>query len=133
MTRNNRIRNHKDPNWSEQVRLSTLLNVIEQTDGHDYTLRNRAILTAMAVASTAGYPAGIRVDPENPAWPVVFIQLPTGQVSWHLPQFETAWDGHTTEEKYERAHAFIDAVLNRNTAAYHRENRPNPVPGGGRS
>lgn len=44
---------------------------------------------------------------------IVYIQLPTGQVSWHLhdsdvPYFahlefsNMKWDGHSTEEKYER-------------------------------
>ena len=43
----------------------------------------------------------------------VYIDLPTGQASWHfqgdqaqyfsdLPPYEATWDGHTTEEKYER-------------------------------
>ena len=48
------------------------------------------------------------------AWLIVFIELPTGQVSWHthasdLDLFEhlerrdeNPWDGHTTEEKYDR-------------------------------
>lgn len=45
---------------------------------------------------------------------IVFVQLPTGQATWHihdreLPWFahlkrrtENVWDGHTTEEKYRR-------------------------------
>ena len=46
---------------------------------------------------------------------IVFVTLPTGQASWHihdseLPWFahclrlygRNSWDGHTTEEKYER-------------------------------
>ncbi len=45
---------------------------------------------------------------------IVYIELPTGQVSWHLHDndmiyFEhlkfdesVVWDGHTTEEKYRR-------------------------------
>ena len=44
---------------------------------------------------------------------IVFIDLPTGQVSWHfhdsemhlfkeLGAYEGKWDGHTTEEKYAR-------------------------------
>ncbi len=45
---------------------------------------------------------------------IVYIQLPTGQVSWHihenlLPLFahleldtDKKWDGHTTDEKYTR-------------------------------
>jgi hypothetical protein len=49
----------------------------------------------------------------------VFIDLPTGQVSWHyhdsevhlfehLPPYEKPWDGHTTEEKYKRLAALKD-------------------------
>ena len=49
---------------------------------------------------------------------VVFIQLPTGQLSWHihdselpwfagLPREGQAWDGHTTEEKYQRLLQFV--------------------------
>lgn len=57
-------------------------------------------------------------DPEEPSWPLVYVQGPAGQMSWHvspddLDLFEgvplvhpedprAAWDGHTTEEKYER-------------------------------
>ena len=47
---------------------------------------------------------------------IVFIQLPTGQASWHIHDSEhswfrhltmggDAWDGHTTEEKYRRLEA----------------------------
>lgn len=43
----------------------------------------------------------------------IYIDLPTGQVSWHyhdshaylfagFPHYLSAWDGHTTEEKYKR-------------------------------
>ncbi len=49
---------------------------------------------------------------------VVFIDLPTGQVSWHLHKDELVnfpgvepypgeWDGHTSAEKYERIRKFI--------------------------
>ncbi len=43
--------------------------------------------------------AGIRFDPEEPDWPVAFIELPTGQISYHLEPHDIAWDKHTTEEK----------------------------------
>lgn len=33
------------------------------------------------------------------------------QVSWHLPQYNRAWDGHTTEEKYETIRSFVNSVL----------------------
>lgn len=49
---------------------------------------------------------------------VVYIELPTGQVSWHIRESEkdlfkhlerkgTKWDGHSTQEKYERIEACI--------------------------
>lgn len=50
----------------------------------------------------------------------VYIDLPTGQVSWHfhdsqaglfdgLPPYQGQWDGHTTDEKYARLAALGDA------------------------
>ena len=57
-------------------------------------------------------------DPADASWDpewrtIVFIEGPTGQLSWHLhdsdvplfdglPRGENTWDGHTTAEKYER-------------------------------
>lgn len=57
-------------------------------------------------------------DPAEPEWPVVYVDTPLGQCSWHLavedldlfghvPQVapddpRARWDGHTTEEKYQR-------------------------------
>lgn len=51
----------------------------------------------------------------------VYIDLPTGQASWHfqgdqakyfrdLPPYEGEWDGHTTEQKYERLSAAMSAI-----------------------
>lgn len=65
------------------------------------------------------YPAWIAAhDPLDASWDsqwrtIVFVDLPTGQVSWHmhdndvgffahLTQGTKSWDGHTTEEKYNR-------------------------------
>lgn len=50
----------------------------------------------------------------------VYIDLPTGQASWHyhdsqaylfdhLPEYQGVWDGHTTDEKYERIAAIQGA------------------------
>jgi uncharacterized protein (DUF433 family) len=57
-------------------------------------------------------------DPAAPEWPVVYVDTPRGQCSWHLSQDDldlfghveqvpaddprARWDGHSTEEKYER-------------------------------
>ncbi len=62
------------------------------------------------------YPSYFLIDPSEPDWLVVAVELPTGQVTWHIPddeikQFfahlkhdtpERAWDGHNNEEKYRR-------------------------------
>lgn len=78
----------------------------------DSVYRERARLVAYLAAlhpSTIGYH-----DPEEPDWAVVIIELPTGQASWHVapddidlftrvtPSEINTWDGHTTEEKYDR-------------------------------
>lgn len=61
------------------------------------------------------YPSGIKrteIEGWDPEWHgCVYIELPTGQASWHyhdseahlfvdLPSYEGEWDGHTAEEKY---------------------------------
>lgn len=77
--------------------------------------RERAYLVAHLAAL---YPSTIGVtDPSEPDWAVVIVNGPGGQMSWHIARDdlklfehvpwdnEAAWDGHTTEEKYERLRA----------------------------
>ncbi|MBP9897789.1 MAG: hypothetical protein KBF28_05410 [Gemmatimonadales bacterium] len=85
--------------------LSEILANIERHD-EDYGLRYGMVLEAVALARYLGYQSGFRIDPTEPDWPVAYIELPTGQVSWHLPQHPTPWDGHDTATKYERCRAF---------------------------
>lgn len=58
----------------------------------------------------------LNADPKEPDWPVLFIDLPTGQVSWHIapadmdlfrhvPVGNAEWDGHDVVEKYNRLDA----------------------------
>ena len=72
------------------------------------------------------FPSWLRRHPDDDAewedewrW-IVMVQLPTGQVSWHihdteLPLFHhigldsVDWDGHDNEEKYRRIRALRDA------------------------
>lgn len=83
----------------------------EAKDGA-YLERNRLVALLSKI-----FPAGIRktaIEGWDPAWHnCVFIDLPTGQASWHfhdshaflfthLGPYEGAWDGHATEEKYAR-------------------------------
>lgn len=61
-------------------------------------------------------------DPECPDWPVVYIDLPTGQASWHIHpddwwifanaqrRHDAQWDGHSTDEKYQRVRNLILAI-----------------------
>ena len=61
------------------------------------------------------YPAVMvmNADPDAPDWPVIYLTLPTGQVSWHIaprdmdlfrhvPVGSAEWDGHDVVEKYGR-------------------------------
>lgn len=88
--------------------LRSVLAQVEQHD-EDYSLRYYLVFMALAVACDIGYPVGVRIDPDSPLWPVVYIELPTGQVSWHMPQHPVSWDGHDTAEKYRRCRAFVDS------------------------
>lgn len=80
----------------------------------DGVYRERAHLVALLATI---YPSYIgRTDPETPDWPVVTVELPTGQACWHVaardmdlfahvqptPRYARGWDGHGTEEKYRR-------------------------------
>lgn len=80
-----------------------------------YSERNKiAAGLARLFRSWVGTP--VPVDEHGNEWPVLYIELPTGQVSWHfsaadaallegIPRSDEAWDGHTTDEKYTRLQA----------------------------
>ncbi len=84
-----------------------------------YSERNQVVALLARIAHELGWGAGVGLHPaEDAAWEadwrtILFIDLPTGQVSWHfhdsechllegLPPYPAAWDGHSTPEKYER-------------------------------
>lgn len=77
-----------------------------------YEERNRLVAL---LAKTA--PSGIattNIEGWNPEWHgAVYIDFPWGQASWHfhdsqrhlfdnIPPYDGEWDGHTTEEKYQK-------------------------------
>ncbi len=81
-----------------------------------YLDRNLVVMTLAKLAKQQGYPVGIKQDPQQPEWPVIMIDLPSGQVSWHipvtelidfLPDYQGEWDGHTLQQKRERVKDFI--------------------------
>ena len=94
----------------EAGRLCALLAAIEAND-LKHGPRYRLVIEALATALRAGLSAGIRIDPKEPDWPVVCIELPTGQVSWHVAEHLHPWDGHSRAEKYLRCREFIEQTL----------------------
>jgi hypothetical protein len=91
--------------------LATILKILLETiklNDTDYPNRYGLVLRALTVAHNLGLGAGIRIDPEEPDWPVAYIELPTGQVSWHMPQHPVPFDGHDTEEKYRRIWEYVN-------------------------
>jgi hypothetical protein len=79
-----------------------------------YTERDHLVALLASMAMRYGIRAGLRIDPKaEPEWQnVVFLDLPTGQVSWHvhqremgwfpLPGYPNDWDGHDNADKYQR-------------------------------
>ena len=73
-----------------------------------YRERNQLAQVVAAMADRLGYRVGLGHDPEaGDKWPVPFVDLPTGQVSWHIkkadlwrlwPEYAGAWDGHAKGE-----------------------------------
>ena len=85
-----------------------------------YYDRNLAVMALAKLAEKQGYSIGISYDPNEPDWPVLMIDLPTGQVGWHLPKDELVgnwpsytkeWDGHSLEEKRNRMTKFINIEI----------------------
>ncbi len=88
-----------------------------------YEERDRCVALASRLAAALGMDAWIGrhvgEDWDDEWRTVVFVQLPTGQVSWHVHDREMLlfahlprrddrpWDGHSTEEKYERCAALV--------------------------
>ena len=89
-----------------QLLADYLRDIEEWEKEKNYDDRNEDIYQALSVAARLRYPCGVRIDPTQPEWPVVYIELPDGQISWHLPQHTREWDKHNTEEKYRRCHDY---------------------------
>jgi len=97
----------------EILLIATLKHIRTLDERKAYDVRNCEVIGAIHWALVIGYQAGFRFDSAEPEWPVAFIELPTGQVSWHLAQHPVVWDGHTTEQKYERIAAYCETHSHR--------------------
>lgn len=96
--------------------------VTKQQLNNVYAERNKCVALIYHMARLLGYNYGLRQSSDmEPGWQsCAMIDLPTGQVSWHIQDHEQdwfaegnqvkaytrEWDGHSTEEKYARVLAF---------------------------
>ncbi len=85
-----------------------------------YRERNRCVALAAKMALELGYNVGIAKhtgEDKGDKNSVVYIDLPTGQISWHirdceknifsfLNNYKGNYDGHNTNEKYKRIEDF---------------------------
>lgn len=87
-----------------------------------YAERNAIVLAFAHMAELQGWDVGKVTDPSEPDWPVLMIQTPQGQVSWHfkadelppaVPDYPGEWDGHDTPEKYARLQRLVGMAWNR--------------------
>lgn len=98
---------------SEYRTLALLLEEIVKFD-QDYDKREEMIYQALVEAKYLGLECGIRIPSkdDDPEWPVVFIDLPEylGEVAWHIKAVDKVYDGHSTDEKFERISQLSELV-----------------------
>jgi hypothetical protein len=87
------------------LHLATVLIRIKEVD-QLYDKRNKLIFKALGLATELGYNVGVKIGEA-----VAYIDLPTGQISWHLPEYNWHWDGHTTAEKFRRIDQFYQDTM----------------------
>lgn len=74
-----------------------------------YRRRDVLVWRALAAASAAGVPCGVGTDTDDPARPlVVYVELDSGQVSWHMPTHGHPWDGHTRADRDVRIRQWLE-------------------------
>lgn len=89
----------------------------EEKKQEHYDIRNNQIYEAVFFARNAGLKAGFCIHTPvqeiidnnwDERWGVVaYIELPTGQVSWHIESPDIKYDGHTYEQKHQRIQNFL--------------------------
>ena len=97
---------------------------LEQQKNTAYAERNRVLAALAKAGQELGWNVGVgQHDPADTNWEsdcrtLLFIDLPTGQASWHypdnqkglleqLPKYASPWDGHSTVVKYERVWEYV--------------------------
>jgi len=81
------------------------IDAIDQNAQPNYARRNALTYQCVGLALEAGMKAGMRLDTtqkEPERWPVLFIELPTGEVSWHVANEPQAYTPYSAEVKSRR-------------------------------
>ena len=87
----------------------------ESTPDEAYLDRNLAVQVMAKMAQELHYRVGVK--DEKTDWPILYVDLPTGQVSWHIPKkelmgdlpiYEGKWDGHDLGTKRNRLKAYME-------------------------
>jgi len=106
-------------NYDPIAELQAKLNEAVAAKDQAYSERNQCVALIAKLAAQQGYTIGMgKHDPKDYNWEddwrnIVYIDLPTGQISWHihdselelfsqLPPYANGWDGHSTDEKHQR-------------------------------
>lgn len=82
-----------------------------------YYKRNTLVKKAVYLARESGYKAGYVLHTPfediisgiwEPEWSIVaLIELPTGQITWHMDSRGLQYDGHSDSQKWERVSVFL--------------------------
>lgn len=104
---------------AEAERAEYITELTAQKDAA-YAERDKCLVLLALMAQRLGLKVGmgLHIDKPGEEWDaewrnILFIELPAGQVSWHIHDSEAhwfyfvgaydgVWDGHTTDEKYQR-------------------------------
>lgn len=86
-----------------------------------YFDRNQAALALCALLRKLEITVGWKDDGDYVDYVIMFADLPTGQVSWHIPRteirledwprYEGLWDFHVTSQKRDRLYEFMQQTL----------------------
>ena len=86
----------------------------ESTPNEAYLDRNLMVQAFGRLSLLNGFRVGIKPDGE---YSILYIDLPTGQVSWHIlkkelidgfPEYKGKWDRHDLETKRNRLKAYME-------------------------
>ncbi|SCD41086.1 hypothetical protein GA0115251_106932 [Streptomyces sp. TverLS-915] len=101
---------------SDEVDEAEMVRALDAFVGAPY--RERAHLLALLAAMTSGAVLAPAPDVDEPGWQILFLTIGDQQCSWHIAPADidlfafvehvpaidprAQWNGHTTDEKYER-------------------------------